>query len=155
RWAPRMLGMRRTDLSFASRLAMQADLLEREAELAVLEAALASARGDRGGVVVVAGEAGIGKSALVARFVAGLGGTTAGLVGLCADLPIPRPLAPFRDVAPSVAPALAQAISSGAPPHELYPLLLQEVEGPRPTVLVLEDMHWADGATLDAVTFVV
>jgi DNA-binding CsgD family transcriptional regulator/tetratricopeptide (TPR) repeat protein len=130
------------------------ELLEREAELEVLTGALAEAAAGRGGVVVVAGEAGIGKSALVGRFVAGLDGTATVLVGSCDDLSVPRPFAPFRDLAGSVAPALAQAISSGARPHETYLLLLEELEGPRPTVLVLEDVHWADGATLDAATFV-
>ena len=66
----------------------------------------------------------------------------------------PASLAPFRDLAALVAPSLAQAISSGAHPHEIYPLLLEELEGLRPTVLVLEDVHWADGATLDAATFI-
>jgi len=146
--------MRRTDLSLSSDMATHAELLEREAELEALRAALAEAAAGRGGVVVVAGEAGIGKSALVARFVAGLGGVTRALVGLCDDLSIPRPLAPFRDLAAPVAPALAHAIASGAPPHEIYPLLLQELESQGPTVLVLEDVHWADGATLDAATFV-
>lgn len=128
-------------------------LLEREAELAALQAALDEAAAARGGVVVVTGEAGIGKSALLAHFLAGLDGSTRALVGACDDLSIPRPLAPFRDLAGSVAPALAAAISSGAHPHELYPLLLEELDGPRPTVLVLEDVHWADSATLDAATF--
>jgi DNA-binding CsgD family transcriptional regulator/tetratricopeptide (TPR) repeat protein len=132
----------------------QADLLEREAELDVLATLFAEAAESRGGVVVVTGEAGIGKSTLVSRFVAGLDERARSLVGSCDDLSIPRPLAPFRDLAALVAPALAQAISSGAPPHEIYPLLLEELEGPRPTVLVLEDVHWADGATLDAATFI-
>ena len=130
------------------------DLLEREAELEALAILLAEAAESRGSVVVVSGEAGIGKSTLVSRFVAGLDGRARSLIGSCDDLSIPRPLAPFRDLAAVVAPALAQAISSGAPPHEIYPLLLEELAGPRPTVLVLEDVHWADGATLDAATFI-
>jgi predicted ATPase len=128
-------------------------LLEREGELAVLQAALAEAAAGRGGVVVATGEAGIGKSALLAHFLAGLDPSVRSLVGACDDLSFPRPLAPFRDLAGSVAPALAAAISSGAHPHEIYPLLLEELGGPRPTVLVLEDVHWADCATLDAATF--
>jgi DNA-binding CsgD family transcriptional regulator len=135
-------------------MATQSELLERETELELLARALADAAAGRGSVAVVVGEAGIGKSSLVSRFVTSLDGTTDVLVGLCDDLTIPRPLAPFRDLAGSVSPALAQAISSGASPHEVYPLLLDELDGPRPTVLVLEDVHWADDATLDAATFV-
>ncbi|HEV8461580.1 MAG TPA: AAA family ATPase [Gaiellaceae bacterium] len=130
------------------------ELLEREAELDLLGRALSDAAAGRGSVVVVVGEAGIGKSTLVNRFVTSLDGTTDALVGLCDDLTIPRPLAPFRDLAGSVSASLTQAIFSGASPHELYPLLLDELTGPRPTVLVLEDVHWADDATLDAATFV-
>jgi DNA-binding CsgD family transcriptional regulator/tetratricopeptide (TPR) repeat protein len=130
------------------------DLLEREAELELLGRALAAAAAERGSVVVVVGEAGIGKSTLVNRFVASLDGSTDALIGLCDDLTIPRPLAPFRDLAGAVSAKLTQAIRSGAPPHEVYPMLLDELSGPRPTVLVLEDVHWADDATLDAATFV-
>jgi DNA-binding CsgD family transcriptional regulator len=143
-----------TDVPLPSVMAVLTELLERETELETLTGALADAAAGRGGLVVVEGEAGIGKSALVARFLDGIDGATRALVGLCDDLSIPRPLAPFRDLAGSVAPALAQAISSGAPPHEIYPLLLEELQGPSPTVLVLEDVHWADSATLDAVTYV-
>ena len=42
------------------------ELAEREAELALLEPALARAAGGQGGVVVVSGVAGIGKSAVLA-----------------------------------------------------------------------------------------
>jgi DNA-binding CsgD family transcriptional regulator/tetratricopeptide (TPR) repeat protein/GTPase SAR1 family protein len=130
------------------------DLLEREAELDLLGRALADAAGGRGSAVVVVGEAGIGKSTLVNRFAGSLDGTTDALIGLCDDLTIPRPLAPFRDLAGAVGAKLTEAIHSGASPHEVYPLLLDELSGPRPTVLVLEDVHWADDATLDAATFV-
>src|SRR5262245_3286256 len=66
------LGMRGTGLSLSSGMATQPELLEREGELKALDAALAEAAAGRGGVVVVVGEAGIGKSALVAGFAAGL-----------------------------------------------------------------------------------
>jgi DNA-binding CsgD family transcriptional regulator len=114
------LGMGRTDLSLSSTMATHPELVEREAELEMLAAALAEAAGGRGGIVVVAGDAGIGKSALVARFVSGLDSNTRALVGLCDDLSIPRPFAPFGDLAGSVAPALAEEISSAAPRHEIY-----------------------------------
>jgi DNA-binding CsgD family transcriptional regulator/tetratricopeptide (TPR) repeat protein len=151
---PPKLGIRATDLSLSSTVATE--LLEREVQLAALDAELLRARAGLGGVVVVSGEAGIGKSALVSRFVAGLDdGDTRALVGSCDDLSIPRALAPFRDLTGSVAPVLAEAIARGAHPHEIYPLLLDELDGPRPTVLVLEDVHWADDATLDAANFLV
>ena len=83
----------------------------------------------------------------------GLGGETRVLFGTCDDLSVPRPLGPIRDLAGSVSPALEGALAAGAAPHDIQTLLLAELElPPRPTVLVLEDIHWADDATLDAIT---
>ncbi len=66
------------------------ELLERDGERAQLEAAI-----DTGGVVVVLGEAGIGKTALVASVARG----RHALWGACDPLITPRPLGPLRDVA--------------------------------------------------------
>ena len=50
-------------------------------------------------------------------------------------------------------PPLEEALAAGAAPHEIQSLLIAELElPPRPTVLVLEDVHWADDATLDSIT---
>jgi len=129
------------------------ELLERDGALAMLaEARDAAARGD-GRVVFVTGEPGIGKTSLVTRFVADLGEGARVLSGTCDDLSIPRPLGPIRDLIGTVSPLLEQALSKGAAPHEIQTLLLEEVERPpQPTVLVLEDVHWADAATLDSIT---
>lgn len=129
------------------------ELLEREAALATLaEAHGDAARGD-GRVVVVTGEAGIGKTALVDRFVRDLGRGAGVLLGTCDDLSIPRPLGPLHDFAVTVSAPLAEALSGGAPPHEIHRLLIEELRTPpAPRVLVLEDIHWADEATLDVVT---
>ena len=75
------------------------------------------------------------------------------LFGTCDDLSIPRPLGPIRDLVGSVSPALEEALAAGAAPHEIQTLLVAELElPPRPTVLVLEDVHWADDATFDSIT---
>src|SRR5262245_31273025 len=129
------------------------DLLEREEALAALdEVREAAARGE-GRTVFVSGEPGIGKTALVTTFVEGVGSGGRVLLGTCDDLAVPRPLGAFRDLAGNVSAPLEEALSNGAPPHEVQSLLLAELElRPRPTVLVLEDVHWADDATLDAIT---
>jgi predicted ATPase len=128
------------------------ELLEREAALAALGDARASAAGGRGRVACVSGEPGIGKSSLVRRFADDVDGAGRVLLGSCDNLAIPRPLGPFRDLTGSVSPELDEALRAGAAPHELQALLLTELElPPRPAVLVIEDVHWADDATLDSI----
>jgi DNA-binding CsgD family transcriptional regulator/tetratricopeptide (TPR) repeat protein len=128
------------------------ELLEREGALAALgEARDAAARGE-GRLVFVTGEPGIGKTSLVTRFVQDLVAGERVLFGTCDDLSIPRPLGPFRDLVGTISPRLEEALSAGAP-HDIQSLLIEELElPPQPTVLVLEDVHWADDATLDTIT---
>ena len=129
------------------------ELLERDGALAALTGAReAAARGD-GRVVVVTGEPGIGKTALVTSFVGDLEDGARVFLGACDDLSIPRPLGAIHDLAGTLSPALEEALAAGASPHEIHRLLLAELAlPPQPTVLVLEDMHWADEATLDVIT---
>src|SRR4051812_50219063 len=92
------------------------ELLERDGALAALaEAHAAAAEGD-GLVVFVTGEPGIGKTSLVNRFVADLGGGARVLLGACGDLSIPRPLGPFRGLVGNVSPAPPGALAAGAAP---------------------------------------
>ncbi|MGY1700366.1 ATP-binding protein [Geodermatophilus sp. SYSU D00766] len=125
-------------------------LLEREEPLALLATAARAAAAGRGGVVLVTGEPGIGKTALVG----GLAGRLAGvrvLTGQCDDLTTPRPFGALRDVARAVGGPLAEVLADGSAPAAVHDGLLAELAGPAPTVLVLEDVHWADDATVDAV----
>jgi predicted ATPase/DNA-binding CsgD family transcriptional regulator len=115
------------------------------------EARDAAARG-QGRVVFVNGEPGIGKTSLVNRFLGDLDDDARAFLGTCDDLSIPQPLGPFRDLSGSLSVELEEALSVGAASHELHRLLIAELERPpQPTVLVLEDVHWADGATLDSI----
>ena len=132
---------------------VRVELLEREAALETLAQAHAAAARGQGRAVGISGEPGIGKTSLVRRFLDDLGDRARSLLGTCDDLSIARPLGPFRDLAGSVSPDLRDALAGGAPPHEIQDLLIRELERtPRPTVLVLEDVHWADDATLDSLT---
>jgi DNA-binding CsgD family transcriptional regulator/tetratricopeptide (TPR) repeat protein len=129
------------------------ELLERDWALAALVEGWDAAALGAGRVVVVTGEPGVGKTSLVSRFVRDLGAAARVLFGTCDDLLIPRPLGPLRDLAGTASAPLEQALSAGAAPHEIQSLLIAELELlPRPTVLVLEDVHWADDATLDLIT---
>ncbi len=129
------------------------DLLERDCALHALCAALVDASRGHGSVALVTGEPGIGKSALVTSFTARHTGGARVLVGMCDDLATPRPLGPFQDVADELPEPLAGFLRRGADPRTVHTLLLEELRsGGAPTVLVLEDVHWADQATVDAIT---
>jgi DNA-binding CsgD family transcriptional regulator/tetratricopeptide (TPR) repeat protein len=128
------------------------ELLERDEALSALAEAHGAAAGGDGRIIVVTGEAGIGKTSLVNRFLRDRGSGTRVLVGTCDDLSIPRPLGPVHDIAGTVSGPLEEALEGGAAPQEIHRLLLAELREPPPTVLVLEDIHWADEATLDVVT---
>ncbi|HEX5898694.1 MAG TPA: LuxR C-terminal-related transcriptional regulator [Solirubrobacteraceae bacterium] len=126
------------------------ELLERSDQLSALAASLDAVTADRAGaLVLVGGEAGVGKTALLQAFCAGGGASTRVLWGACEGLLTPGPLGPFFDVAEATGGELAELVSSGARPHEVTGALIRELGGGRATVLVLEDLHWADEATLD------
>ncbi|TWD82174.1 DNA-binding SARP family transcriptional activator [Kribbella amoyensis] len=128
---------------------LSAELVERDEELAALSTAIRSVVEERRGVVaLVSGEAGAGKSALVRAFVGGLDQRIAVALGGCDDLLAPRSLGPFRDMA-AVDPQIAEALDR---PEDALPGLLR-VFAARPSVVVVEDVHWADDATLDAIRF--
>ena len=127
-------------------------VLERGAELDCLEAALRRATTGTGSVVLVSGEAGIGKTSLVRAFVVDRTDRVRILLGACDDLVTPRTLGPLHDAVRSGGP-LAAALAGGDRDAVLSALLTELADGPRPTVLVLEDVHWADDATLDVLRY--
>jgi DNA-binding CsgD family transcriptional regulator/tetratricopeptide (TPR) repeat protein len=131
-------------------------ILEREAELSVLADAVRAAAGRRGSVALVMGEAGIGKSSLVEALRSHLPAEGRLLVGYCDDLATPRTLGPFRDLAGSVGTELSQAVADGSDRDRVLAALRAELTWPEhPTVLVIEDVHWADDATLDALRYLI
>jgi predicted ATPase len=126
------------------------ELLEREEQLQRLEKAFALARDGRGQIVAIAGEAGTGKTALVERFVAARGALARVHRGACENLSTPEALLPLRDIAR----ASGEAFDAGADHIQSFESLLKILTGPAlPTVLVIEDLHWADTVTLDLIRF--
>ena len=91
---------------------MSVAILEREAELGVLEAALVVAEQGSGSVVLVSGEAGIGKS-LVRAYLRAVGARATVLAGACDDLLTPRTLGALRDAVGSGSGRLAAALAGG------------------------------------------
>jgi hypothetical protein len=131
-------------------------MLEREHEVAALAAAAQEAAGGAGSVVLVCGEAGIGKSVLVEAIRSVLPAEGRLLIGYCDDLATRRTLGPFRDLVGSVGAELTRALQQGADRNRLLDALRTELSWPgRPTVLVVEDVHWADEATLDVLRYLV
>jgi DNA-binding CsgD family transcriptional regulator/tetratricopeptide (TPR) repeat protein len=127
-----------------------APLVERKESLAALGAALEGVKSrDAGRVLFIGGEAGVGKTTLLRTFCEGEDGATRVLWGGCEALRTPRPLGPLLDVGEATGGDLGELVSRPARPHEVALALLAELRGSKPTVLVLEDMHWADEATLD------
>jgi predicted ATPase len=102
----------------------------------------------------VGGEAGVGKTALVDEFALRHRQDARVLRGACDPLTTPRPLGPLADVAPALGGRLDQLLREEAPREVLFPALLGRLRDTRvATVLVIEDVHWADEATLDLLRF--
>jgi len=129
-------------------------LLERSEQLEELAVHLNDVVERRAGrVVLVSGEAGIGKTALLRSFCDGAARARI-LWGACDPVFTPRPLGPLLDVAEASGGELESLVREGAVPHDVALALMRELGDARATVLVLEDVHWADGATLDVLRVV-
>ena len=129
-------------------------LLERDALLRGLEERLRSVAGGHGHVALVSGEAGIGKTSLVAELAARAAGEARTWWGACDALETPHPLAPLQDIARGGEAGFAALLASGER-SRLFEAVLSELQaGPRPTLFVVEDAHWADEATPDLLKFV-
>jgi DNA-binding CsgD family transcriptional regulator/tetratricopeptide (TPR) repeat protein len=146
-------------------------LIGREAELASLDAHLVAAAAGRGHTVLVSGEAGIGKSALLRAF--GERARAAGarvLVGECSELEARRPFGPFVEVVRSAPPragelrrllpdagGLAERTGDdGTARFRMYDALaafVGELAAKAPLVLAIEDVQWADESTLELLPY--
>ena len=124
-------------------------LLERERQLEALAAAQAASAGC---VVLVAGEAGIGKTALVQEFARRTHSDTRVLWSRCDDLVVPRPLGIVYDLAPQARSVIGEAVHAGRR-AELLEGVRAELARVPGTVWIVEDVHWADGASLDVLAF--
>jgi predicted ATPase len=129
-------------------------LVEREAQLETLRARLGEADAGGGRLVLVGGEAGAGKTALVSAFCAGVSPRVRVLIGRCDPLSTPRPLGPLLDVAAASGGRIGGLDPHSVPGRDLFAALLNDLTVRRAsTVLVLEDLQWADDATLDLVRY--
>lgn len=129
------------------------ELLERTAFLTALSADLTSLQSSGGRIALVCGEAGIGKTTLLEHFAATR--TDARFLwGACEALLTPNPLGPLSDIAREASGSLKSLLAQHAERATLFAAMLDEMAAaPSPVVVVIEDVHWADAATLDLITY--
>ena len=129
--------------------------IERDRFLTELLGAARSAREGRGLTIALAGEAGIGKTTLVSHLA-----ETARAEGMrvlwsgCEALFTPRPLGPLYDIADALGPGVNALLGADGQRERLFPAVLAAA-GQMPTLLVVEDVHWADHATIDLLKYLV
>ena len=134
---------------------MSIELLERENQLRCLSDAFAQARAGRGRIIALAAEAGAGKTALIERFVAahaddGHADGARVYWGACENLSTPEVLLPLRDIAR----ASGEAFDLHSDHIRAFESMLRLLsQGAAPALLIIEDVHWADTATLDLIRF--
>src|SRR5262249_17395718 len=120
-----------------------------------LEQRLQDAQVGSGKVLLLAGEAGVGKSALVEAFAERHREAVRTLWGTCDALSPPRALGPVHELAARLPSTPDRAQQDAARRERLFRLLLQEFSrADRTSLVVLEDLHWADEATLDFVRYI-
>jgi predicted ATPase len=120
----------------------------------VLRGAAVEVERGGGSLVLVGGEAGIGKTSLVRAFLKEVPQRWRRLVGGCDDLLTARALGALRDAARTGGDRLRGAVEHGEREEILAALLAELSEPGMPAVLVVEDVHWADEATVDVLRYV-
>ena len=121
-------------------------MVGREQELKLLRSALRSAPG----VVLVVGEAGVGKTRLVSEVAAEH--PARWLIGRCRPLNDPPPLAPVLEALAELRPG--EPVLRTGSRHSVFTSIVELLAGAGPIVLLIEDLHWADPGTLQLLRFI-
>jgi DNA-binding CsgD family transcriptional regulator/tetratricopeptide (TPR) repeat protein len=124
-------------------------IIEREPQLAALTSYLDDAAAGHGRLVWVGGEAGIGKSSLVAAFTEQVRDRARLALAYCDGYSTPSPLAPVRELVPAFPPGVWPDDASRAEVFANVMAALRNTDHEHPYLVVVEDVHWADQATLD------
>jgi len=129
------------------------ELVERDSVLHTLEDRLRAVAGGSGHAALIAGEAGIGKTSLL-KALAARRGEAQLWWGACDALQTPHPLAPLHDIARASEVGFRSLLAAESSRSALFQAVLTELQQScQPTLLVIEDAHWADDATLDLLKF--
>ncbi|HEY5747903.1 MAG TPA: AAA family ATPase [Chryseolinea sp.] len=130
------------------------ELVERDAYLDILAEQYQHLVNGVGHTVFLGGEAGVGKTSIVNRFLDGIAGKAKVYTGACDSLFTPRPLGPLYDIAGQMGKPLLELLRSEKDRALIFTSFLQALSVPEaPVVLVFEDIHWADEATIDFIKF--
>lgn len=124
-------------------------LWERDSAVGELLDAVDEVRAGAGSLVLVTGEAGVGKTSVVREVLGRLEGDIRVLRGACDDMLAPPPLQPLRDAVRGSGGPLEQALAQDD--VSLFEAIVAEFT--EPAVLVIEDVHWADDSTLDLLRY--
>lgn len=130
------------------------ELIERSGYLDILHKQLQQTARGEGFIFFLIGEAGIGKTSLVKAFIREVEDDCEIYTGTCDSLFTPRPLAPLFDIAYQMGGQLPELLQNTTDKSALFAAFLQQLKSiSSPVVLVFEDIHWADEATLDFIKF--
>jgi predicted ATPase len=127
-------------------------LLERDSFLTQLELTLQDATAGQGHVVLVSGEAGLGKTSLIDHFTGAHRDSVRILWGICDFLFTPQPLGPLHDITMQLKGELPALLQADGNRLAIFYACLAEMQRV-PSIIVFEDIHWADEATLDLIKF--
>ena len=130
------------------------ELLERNDYLDNLSEHYRRVEKGNGHTIFLMGEAGIGKTSLVNHFIKRIENSAFVYSGACDSLFTPRPLGPLFDIADQMGPNFSELLRNEKDRSAVFAALVQKLSiSEKPIVLIFEDIHWADEATLDLIKF--
>jgi DNA-binding CsgD family transcriptional regulator/tetratricopeptide (TPR) repeat protein len=129
------------------------DLLERKPYLDSLNGLYQQAAKGHGRMLLLGGEAGVGKTTIVQSFASGVQAPTRVLSGACEPLSAPRPHGLLSDMDEILQGQIGALLEKTASPVEIARAVLSMLSHGPPTVMILEDAHWIDEAAVDGIRY--
>lgn len=129
-------------------------LLEREPQLRAAAGYLADATAGHGRIVFVAGEAGVGKTAFLQCFAAEAARSARVITGTCDGSATPPPLGPLVEMLPQLPAEVWPPDAAREAVFSRLTAVLREPPQPQPYLLIVEDVHWADEASVDLIRYI-
>ena len=130
------------------------ELIERDELLTILRSQLKNVTEEGGHCIFISGEAGIGKTSLVKAFGKTAEGNTNIYIGTCDALFTPRPLAPLYDILLQMDNDLSENSDDVTDRTAFFTRFFHKLISQKGiSLIVFEDIHWADEATLDFIKF--